>query len=172
MERPENARWERLLSIAKDTTDNRPVLTSEYAHAMGNALGNFQDYWNEIYSHPRMLGGFIWEWADEGIFTTRQGKQMVAYGGDFGDEPNLKAFCVKGIVSSDRQKTPKYEEVKAVYSPIYFTYENGKVQPQLMDLSCDLDDYIIKTTHHHGFVDVSATLKNKMEPRAKSAIQR
>ena len=56
MERPENARWERLLSIARDTMDNRPVLTSEYAHAMGNALGNFQEYWDEIYSHPRMLG--------------------------------------------------------------------------------------------------------------------
>ncbi|MCD8291996.1 MAG: beta-galactosidase, partial [Prevotella sp.] len=61
MERPENARWERLLGIAQKTNDNRPVLTSEYAHAMGNALGNFKEYWDEIYSHPRMLGGFIWE---------------------------------------------------------------------------------------------------------------
>ena len=71
MERPENARWERLLSIARKTNDNRPVLTSEYAHAMGNALGNFKEYWDEIYSHKRMLGGFIWEWADEGIFKRR-----------------------------------------------------------------------------------------------------
>ena len=161
LERPENARWERLLSIAKDTTDSRPVLTSEYAHAMGNALGNLQEYWNEIYSHPRMLGGFIWEWADEGIFTTRQGKQMVAYGGDFGDEPNLKAFCVKGIVSSDRQTTPKYEEVKAVYSPIYFSYENGKVKPKLMDMNCHLEDYDIRETKCNGLIDVYATLKNK-----------
>ena len=161
MERPENARWERLLSIAQDTSDNRPVLTSEYAHAMGNALGNFQEYWNEIYSHPRMLGGFIWEWADEGIFTTRNGKQMVAYGGDFGDVPNLKAFCVKGIVSSDRQKTPKYEEVKAVYSPIQFTYENGEVKPHLMDQHVNLDDYNIRQTEANGLLDVYATLKNK-----------
>ena len=160
MERPENARWERLLSIARDTTDHRPVLTSEYAHAMGNALGNFHEYWDEIYSHPRMLGGFIWEWADEGIFTVRDGKKMTAYGGDFGDKPNLKAFCLKGIVSSDRQPTPKYEEVKAVYSPIWFRYADGKVIPRLMDAHCSLDDYHIRQTEQNGLIDVYATLKN------------
>ena len=120
-ERAENARWERLLEIAERPGDHcawigsdggpRPVLTSEYAHAMGNALGNFQEYWDEINSHPRMLGGFIWDWADQGII--RDGK--VLYGGDFGDKPNLKAFCLNGIVMSDRTLTPKYHEVKAVY---------------------------------------------------------
>ena len=69
-ERPENARWEKLLDIAERQNDNRPVLTSEYAHAMGNALGNFKEYWDEMYSNKRMLGGFIWEWADEGIVIT------------------------------------------------------------------------------------------------------
>ena len=161
MERPENARWERLLTIARDSSDNRPVLTSEYAHAMGNALGNFSDYWEEIYSHPRMLGGFIWEWADEGIFTTRNGKRMVAYGGDFGDAPNLKAFCLKGIVSSDRIPTPKYEEVKAVYSPIQLTYENGQVIPMLRDAHCDLNDYDIHQQKHGGLVEAWVTLKSK-----------
>ncbi len=161
MERPENARWERLLSIALDPADPRPVLTSEYAHAMGNALGNFQEYWDEIYSHPRMLGGFIWEWADEGIFVKRDdGKVMTAYGGDFGDAPNLKAFCLKGIVSSDRQPTPKYDEVKAVYSPVQFRYEGGKVTPVLMDAHCSLDDYDISQTEHDGLIDVSATLRH------------
>ena len=160
MERPENARWERLLSIARDTSDTRPVVTSEYAHAMGNALGNLQDYWDEIYSHPRMLGGFIWEWADEGIFTQRDGKQMVAYGGDFGDVPNLKAFCVKGIVSSDRQTTPKYEEVKAVYSPIRFRLEEGKVVPVILDANCHLEDYDIHLTTSNGLIDVYATLRH------------
>ena len=60
-ERAENARWEHLLDIAMRKNDNRPVLTSEYAHCMGNALGNFKEYWEEIYSHPRMAGGFIWD---------------------------------------------------------------------------------------------------------------
>ncbi|HAR37618.1 MAG TPA: beta-galactosidase, partial [Porphyromonadaceae bacterium] len=99
--------------------DVRPVLTSEYAHAMGNAMGNFKEYWDEIYSNPRMLGGFIWEWADHGIFTTtKDGKRIVNYGGDFGDRPNLNNFCLDGVVFSDRTVTPKYWEVKKVYQPV------------------------------------------------------
>ena len=108
-ERAENARWERLLEIAERTNDNRPVMTSEYAHCMGNALGNFKEYWDEIYSNSRMLGGFIWDWVDQGIYKILpDGSQMVAYGGDFGDQPNLKAFCFNGVVMSDRETTPKY----------------------------------------------------------------
>ncbi len=64
---PWNLRWDKTLEIAQRTNDNRPVLATEYAHAMGNAVGNLQDYWNEIYSNPRMLGGFIWEWCDQGL---------------------------------------------------------------------------------------------------------
>ena len=150
-ERAENARWERLLEIANQTGDHctwvgsdggpRPVLTSEYAHCMGNALGNFKEYWDEINSHPRMLGGFIWDWVDQGLsvecrvesgeFPTgllgAHDTRAVAnstlytlhshflYGGDFGDKPNLNAFCLNGIVMSDRTLTPKYYEVQAVY---------------------------------------------------------
>ncbi len=160
MERPENARWERLLTIARDGSDSRPVLTSEYAHAMGNALGNFKEYWDEIYSHPRLLGGFIWEWADEGIFKQKDGKRMVAYGGDFGDVPNLKAFCVKGIVSSDRETTPKYDEVKAVYSPIQFEMVNGEVSTILRDANVTLDDFHVRQSSQDGLTDVYATLSH------------
>ena len=124
-ERAENARWERLLSIARRTDDNRPVLTSEYAHAMGNAMGNFAEYWREIYSHPRMLGGFIWDWADQGIIRTlADGRTQVAYGGDFGDVPNLKAFCMNGVVFCDRTLNPKYMEVKKVYAPVELRLES------------------------------------------------
>lgn len=125
-ERAENARWERLLEIAERTNDNRPVMTSEYAHCMGNALGNFKEYWDEIYSHPRMLGGFIWDWVDQGLYKTLpDGRRMVAYGGDFGDKPNLKAFCFNGVVMSDRETTPKYWEVKKVYAPVHLKLTNG-----------------------------------------------
>ena len=120
-ERAENARWERLLEIANRTNDDRPVLTSEYAHAMGNAMGNFDEYWEEIYSNPRMAGGFIWDWVDQGIFQTLpDGTTRVAYGGDFGDKPNLKAFCLNGVMMADRSKNPKYNLVKTVYAPIAF----------------------------------------------------
>ena len=135
-ERAENARWERLLEIAQRDGDcctwegsdggPRPVLTSEYAHCMGNALGNFKEYWDEINSHPRMLGGFIWDWVDQGIALNEKlkmsnekwsgiPKNAILYGGDFGDKPNLNAFCMNGIVMSDRTLTPKYYEVQAIY---------------------------------------------------------
>lgn len=132
-ERAENARWERLLSIAQDTNDNRPVLTSEYAHSMGNALGNLKEYWDEIYSNKRMLGGFIWDWVDQGLYkTTVDGIRFMAYGGDFGDKPNLKAFCFNGIVFGERETTPKYYEVKKVYQPMLveasqFSKDNASV---------------------------------------------
>jgi beta-galactosidase len=137
-ERAENARWERLLSIAQRTDDNRPVLTSEYAHCMGNALGNLKAYWEEIYSHPRMLGGFIWDWADQGVYKTlADGRTIVAYGGDFGDAPNLKAFCFNGIVMSDREITPKYPEVKKIYAPVALQMEDARLT-------------VINRNHHTG----------------------
>lgn len=118
-ERAENARWERLLSIARRDNDSRPVITSEYGHCMGNALGNLREYWDEIYSHPRMAGGFIWDWVDQGILRRLpDGREQMAYGGDFGDKPNLKAFCLNGVVFADRSLNPKYYELKTVYSPV------------------------------------------------------
>lgn len=141
-ERAENARWERLLEIAERTNDNRPVMTSEYAHSMGNALGNFKEYWDEIYSNPRMLGGFIWDWVDQGIYKTLpDGCIMVAYGGDFGDKPNLKAFCFNGLLMSDRETTPKYWEVKKVYSPVEWRVESGELRVTNRNHHTDLSQY-------------------------------
>ena len=162
MERPENARWERLLSIAQKTNDNRPVLTSEYAHAMGNALGNMKEHWQEIYSNKRMLGGFIWEWADGGIWKG----DCLAYGGDFGDYPNLKVFCIKGVITADQEPTPKYYEVKQIYSPLDFEYIDGKVKTIVRDETIDLQKYDIITKKQKGefgdeYINIKASLKNK-----------
>lgn len=123
-ERAENARWERLLDIEASTIDDRPILTSEYAHAMGNAMGNLKDYWDEFYATPRLLGGFVWDWVDQGIMRG----DSVCYGGDFGDKPNLHAFCMNGIVRSNRELTPKYEELKKVYAPLCFRREGNEVR--------------------------------------------
>lgn len=112
-------RWPKILQIAQDGRDNRPVLMCEYAHAMGNAVGNLQEYWDEIYSNPRLIGGFIWDWVDQGLRKkTAAGQEYIAYGGDFGDQPNSKDFCLNGLVFSDRTLTPKVWEVKKVYQPI------------------------------------------------------
>jgi len=124
---PWNLRWDRLLEIARRTNDCRPVLATEYAHAMGNAVGNLRDYWNEIYSQPRLLGGFIWEWCDQSLHkTAANGVAFTALGGDFGDEPNHGGFCIKGLVSAERQPWPKYWEVKKVYAPVAIAAVNLK----------------------------------------------
>ena len=121
------------------TKHPRPIMTSEYGHCMGNALGNLKDYWDEFYSHTHMLGGFLWDWVDQGIdrncvWSRPDGqrpraasKMEIGYGGDFGDKPNLKAFCLNGVIMSNRETTPKYEEVKKVYSPIQFHFNGTDV---------------------------------------------
>ena len=161
MERAENARWERLLDIANRKNDDRPVLTSEYAHVMGNSLGNLQEYWDEIYSNKRMLGGFIWEWADEGLYKKLpNGKTQVSYGGDFGDYPNLKAFCIKGIVTSNREITPKFEEVKKVYQPIDIKRIDGQFQIINRQCHSDLSAYkCVWTITNYGKVKYKGEIK-------------
>ncbi|MBC2605237.1 glycoside hydrolase family 2 TIM barrel-domain containing protein [Pelagicoccus albus] len=144
-ERAENARWERLLEIARDDSDDRPVLTSEYAHSMGNALGNLKEYWDEIYSHPRMLGGFIWDWVDQGLYKIDEsGVRYIAYGGDFGDKPNLKAFCLNGIIFADRSLNPKYWQLKKIYQPV--AIEAVELNPSGPRLK-------VTNRHHHVNLD-------------------
>ena len=175
-ERAENARWERLLEIAEREGDHctwvgsdggpRPVLTSEYAHAMGNAMGNFQAYWDEIYAHPRMLGGFIWDWVDQGIAFNEKlemrnekwagaTRTPILYGGDFGDKPNLNAFCMNGVVRSDRTLTPKYQEVKKVYSPVQFRMDGTTVTAYTLFSEVPLSDY----TFSYSITDNGKCLK-------------
>ncbi|HQV60567.1 MAG TPA: glycoside hydrolase family 2 TIM barrel-domain containing protein [Chitinophagaceae bacterium] len=101
-----------------------PHIQSEYAHIMGNSLGNFQDYWDVIEQNPKLQGGFIWEWIDQSIDTVKNGKRIKAYGGDFPLEgpvdENLSDnnFCVKGVVDAYRNLTPMAGEIKKVYQHI------------------------------------------------------
>ena len=104
---------------------DRPMIQVEYAHAMGNSLGNFIDYWDTIYSHPNLQGGFIWDFVDQGLHKQdSSGKSFWAYGGDFGDQPNDGNFAINGIVTPDRKKNPHYFEVKSVYQPLRISWKN------------------------------------------------
>jgi beta-galactosidase len=100
----------------------KPFFMCEYAHAMGNAIGNLKEYWDVIESHQRLIGGCIWEWVDQGVNKlvpgTITGETFYAYGGDFGDVPNDGTFSIKGLVTSDRTIKPEIEEVKKVYQYI------------------------------------------------------
>ncbi|MBN2290526.1 MAG: DUF4981 domain-containing protein, partial [Candidatus Glassbacteria bacterium] len=94
----------------------RPLIMCEYAHAMGNSVGNLQDYWDVIERYPLLQGGFIWDWADQGLRRTdEEGRQYWAYGGDFGDYPNDGNFNCNGLVFPDREPHPALFEVKKVY---------------------------------------------------------
>ncbi|WP_242116881.1 glycoside hydrolase family 2 TIM barrel-domain containing protein [Aestuariivivens sediminicola] len=102
---------------------SRPLIQCEYAHAMGNSVGNLQDYWDVIESYPTMQGGFIWDWVDQGILSkTASGESFWAYGGDLGGFhlQNDKNFCLNGIVNPDRSPHPALHEVQKVYQYIKF----------------------------------------------------
>ena len=97
----------------------KPLLMNEYAHAMGNSVGNLQDYWDVIEKYPMLIGGFIWEWVDQTPYKIGgDGKKFFAYGGDFGDQPNDGVFCCKGLVDAERMPRPHYWEVQKVYQNI------------------------------------------------------
>ena len=109
---------------------DRPLIMSEFAHIMGNSLGNFKEYWDVIESQPNLQGGFIWEWIDQAIDTVKNGKRINAYGGDFplsgpvNQDFSDNDFCVKGVVTNYRGMTPMAVEVKKVYQYIKTAY-NG-----------------------------------------------
>ena len=111
----------RFEQIGKLKTD-RPYIPSEYAHAMGNSTGNFQDYWDVIELYDNLQGGFIWDWVDQSIWKTDEnGQRFYAYGGDYGKNmPNDNSFLNNGIVFPDRRPQPALYEVKKVYEYINF----------------------------------------------------
>ncbi|WP_373829289.1 glycoside hydrolase family 2 TIM barrel-domain containing protein, partial [Bacteroides heparinolyticus] len=96
-----------------------PFHISEYAHSMGNAVGNLVDYWEAIESTNFFCGAAIWDWVDQAMYNyTPDGKRYMAYGGDFGDTPNDGQFVMNGIVFADLEPKPQYYEVKKVYQHI------------------------------------------------------
>ena len=108
------AEW--LESIGRRGSD-RPVVPSEYTHAMGNSNGNLWDQWKAIYKYPNLQGGFIWEWVEHGIDAVdKNGRHYFAYGGDFGvNAPSDGNFVCDGVVSADRTPHPGMSEVKYAY---------------------------------------------------------
>jgi beta-galactosidase len=114
------------------SSPNRLLIMSEYAHIMGNSLGNFKEYWDAIENNPNLQGGFIWEWIDQSIDTVKNGKRIMAYGGDFplyeptNENLSDNNFCVKGVVTAYRKMTPMAVEVKKVYQHIKTKYSTNK----------------------------------------------
>ncbi|HEY8456320.1 MAG TPA: glycoside hydrolase family 2 TIM barrel-domain containing protein [Actinopolymorphaceae bacterium] len=118
---------DQIVEWAQTTSDHRPLIMCEYAHAMGNSCGNLADYWEAIRSHHGLQGGFIWEMLDHGIlkspddprpgFSSGDDPPHWAYGGDFGDEPNDGNFVCDGLFWPDRTPHPAMWEAKKLFQP-------------------------------------------------------
>lgn len=126
----------RMIEVADKVTD-KPFMMREYVHAMGNSLGNLQEYWDIIETRDDIAGAAIWEWNDHGIAKKTDGSPLAygknpssdlmlhedefwAYGGDFGDHPNSGGTLINGLVGADRIPNPHYYQVSKVYQNISF----------------------------------------------------
>ena len=139
---PMYARIPHLIRYAEKTRD-RPLILCEYAHAMGNSVGNLIDYWDVIEKYAHLQGGFIWDWVDQGLRREKEnGQEFWAYGGDFGEEKSDRNFCINGLVLPDRSITPKLLEVKKVYQYV-------SMEPW------DLERGVIRLTNKYDFINLN-----------------
>jgi beta-galactosidase len=142
---PMYMRMDGMERFAKEKAD-KPMIQCEYAHAMGNSVGNLQDYWDLIEKYDVLQGGFIWDWVDQGLWTTNEdGEGFWAYGGDFGPDtvPSDGNFCNNGLVDPDRAVKPHLLEVKKVYQHIGFD-------------AVDLKKGVISIENKYVFMNLSA----------------
>lgn len=113
--------------VAQPNGDKRPIFFCEYAHAMGNSAGNIKNFWDQWRTLPRVIGGCIWEFKDQGLLKTDSaGVAFYAYGGDYG-EKYYDNFTIKGVVNADGTPKSVMYECKRVFQPIECLWENGKV---------------------------------------------
>lgn len=144
---PMYPRVESMRDYAARTKDTKPYIMCEYAHAMGNSTGNFQEYFDIIRSSKHMQGGFIWDWVDQGLLTKDEnGDAYWAYGGDFGayNYTHDENFCINGVVNPDRTPHPGLMEVKKVYQDIRFApadVKNGEFIVENHFMYRNLSDY-------------------------------
>ncbi|MEM8908521.1 MAG: glycoside hydrolase family 2 TIM barrel-domain containing protein, partial [Bacteroidota bacterium] len=111
-----------------DRPDPRPIMYNEYAHSMGNSTGHLYKFAQLFRDHPRVMGGFIWDWMDQGLYQyTPEGEAYFTYGGDFGEELHDGNFCLNGLVFPDRTPQPALWECKKVFQPVDFQWKDGTV---------------------------------------------
>lgn len=129
----------------------RPLIQCEYAHAMGNSMGGFKEYWDMVRKYPKYQGGFIWDFVDQGLrVKNKQGKTIYAYGGDFGRYPTSDhIFNCNGIINPDRKPNPHANEVRYYYQNIWATAKDlkaGEVEVYNENFFKSLDDVELQWT--------------------------
>ena len=152
--------------IDRSHRDPRPYLLIEYAFSQGNTSGYLDEHWTAIREHPgQVLGGFLWDWADKGLWwddPERPGEEFLAYGGDWGDDPNEEGAHMSGLVLADRTPTPKLEEAKLAYQPVSIILRDPDtctVEITNEHLFTNLDDHRLRwAITEDGRVVVSGTV--------------
>ena len=123
---PMYAGLEHLAEFSEQTEDPRPLIQCEYAHAMGNSLGGFKEYWDLYRKEPRLQGGFIWDFKDQGLWAEKEGRAFLSYGGDYGPKntPSDHNFLNNGLLMADGTPQPHMLEAKQVQQPLQFSLLN------------------------------------------------
>ena len=142
-----------VLKAEAEKETEKPLIAREYAHAMGNSMGNFQEYWDVIYADSSIVGAAVWDWVDQGIYPVESLKLKVEssdflYGGDFGDKPNDGNFNINGLIAPDRKPHPHYYEVQHVYQPLKFEWDNETYRLVNLDNFTNPDEYDISCSDH------------------------
>ncbi|WP_306392199.1 glycoside hydrolase family 2 TIM barrel-domain containing protein [Telluria beijingensis] len=112
---------EKMRDYALDPAYRQPMIQCEYAHAMGNSLGNLEDYWRVIRAHRKLQGGFVWDWVDQSVIAhDEQGRAYWASGFDLNPTRGDNSVVGDGVLRADRSPDPEYYELQKVYSPVVF----------------------------------------------------
>lgn len=141
-----------IVEYATNPKSDRPLILCEYAHTMGNSLGNFTEYWDNIRKYPLLQGGCIWDWVDQGLVKKDEnGTKYWTWGGDYGEKgtPSAGNFCINGVVFPDRTVKPHTKEMSKVYQNVWFKNfdsANGTVDIYNENFFIDLSQYNIKYT--------------------------
>ncbi|MDR0845510.1 MAG: DUF4981 domain-containing protein [Tannerella sp.] len=168
-----SAGW--LERIGREGSD-RPVVPSEYSHAMGNSNGNLWDQWRAIYKYPNLQGGYIWEWVDHGLLEKdANGREYWAYGGDYGtDAPSDGNFVCDGLLNSDRTPHPAMAEVRYAHQNVGFeAVDAAKGQFRITNrfYFTNSEAYRIQyTVLSNGKPLSSGTLPLKLAPQASEVV--
>ncbi len=142
---------------------DRPIILVEYAHAMGNSTGNFDQYWDLFHTYPQAQGGFIWDWSDQGIRLPvpggEDGETFVGYGGDVGPSRTDRNFCMNGLVGADRDPHPGLTAAK------------NNMQPVGAEL-VDAENRIVRMTNRYDHLRLADFLTGRWELRFDGEVQR
>ncbi len=156
---------------------SRPLIQAEYAHAMGNSIGGFKEYWDLVRKYPQYQGGFIWDFVDQGLRAkNKQGKEIYAYGGDFGRYPaSDHNFNNNGLINPDRRPNPHAAEVRYEYQNIWTRLvdaEKGLVEVYNENFFTDLSNVILEweLTAEGAVVARGGSMPLDIQPQQKGIV--